>query len=156
MRFCNRHGIVWSYNVSNGPKFTYTGKNAQNLDGLSEKSDWTSISGTSLRKLLLLKLKNLEIKAHDINRLLNWLKEVKVFVYCLVYLCESFSLNLIAQATTSLENMHACLLAKLWPPRGPPWTLKPWKGGAADCHQVQHADCLISWTFFLNFKLNWQ
>ena len=33
------HGIVWSYNVSNGPKFTYTGKNDQNLDGPSEKSD---------------------------------------------------------------------------------------------------------------------
>ena len=47
------HGIVWSYNVSNGPKSTYTGINAQNLDGLSEKSDWTSISGASLRKELL-------------------------------------------------------------------------------------------------------
>ena len=34
--------------------------------------------------------------------------------------------------------------------------LEPWKGGAVDCHQVQHAaaeaiwkeDCLISWTLF--------
>ena len=48
MTFCNMHGIVWSYNVSIGPKSTYTGINAQNLDGLSEKSDWTSISGASL------------------------------------------------------------------------------------------------------------
>ena len=31
------HGILWSYNVSNGSKSTYTGINAQNLNGLSEK-----------------------------------------------------------------------------------------------------------------------
>ena len=146
MRFCNRHGIVWSYNESNGPKFEYTGKNAQNLDGLSEKSDWTSISGTSLRKLLLLKLKNLEIKAHDINRLLNWLKEVKVFVYCLVYLCESFSLNLIAQATTSLKNMP--LSRKLWSRPTP----NPGCGSILETE----GRLFYSMDIIFDFKLKWQ
>ena len=48
MMFCNMHCIVWSYNVSNGSKSTYTGINAQNLNGLSEKvtgpvSLWVSV-----------------------------------------------------------------------------------------------------------------
>ena len=37
MMFCNMHCIVLSYNLSNGSKSTYTGINAQNLNGLSEK-----------------------------------------------------------------------------------------------------------------------
>ena len=47
--------------------------NAQNLDGLSEKSDWASISGASPRKELLLELiKSLNL-GHMIfiNRLIN-------------------------------------------------------------------------------------
>ena len=48
MMFCNMHCIVWSYNLSNGSKSTYTGINAQNLNGLSEKvtgpvSLWVSV-----------------------------------------------------------------------------------------------------------------
>ena len=108
------HGIVWSYNVSNGPKSTYTGINAQNLDWRSEKSDWTSISGASLRKELLF-----------------WLLKQQ-------------------------HHWKTCLPA-CWQNCDPQEDLlEPWKGGAADCHQVQHAaaetiwkeDCLISWTLF--------
>ena len=49
---------------------------------------------------------------YDINRLIN---KVKVAVYCLVYLGESFILNLIAQATTSLENMPAVVKKTVMP-----------------------------------------
>ena len=47
--------------------------NAQNLDGLSEKSDWASISGASPRKELLLELiKSLNLRHMIfINRLIN-------------------------------------------------------------------------------------
>ena len=37
MSFCNMHGIVCRYNVSNGTKSTYTGINAKNPNGLIEK-----------------------------------------------------------------------------------------------------------------------
>ena len=69
--FCNMNGIVCSYNVSNDSKNLHI--NAQNLDGLSEKSDWASISGASPRKELLLELiKSLNLRHMIfINRFIN-------------------------------------------------------------------------------------
>ena len=185
MTFCNIHGIVWRHNVSNGSKSTYTGINAQNLNGLSEKvtgpvyyqyqwsKPWTAalwicsvhnpqaaVTHSSWQFLMLSRASRMTMsqcwtKLTNAKRWdcgYNCMKGVLYHHPCLLKLAQAGQLR--------FEDLNG-VTTDLWPPGGPPWTLKRWSSwlsssATCSCWGNLEGRLFDFMDIVFDFKLNWQ